>query len=125
MFLACMFSHSFLPFISQPTRITSHTATLIDNIFTNHLPYAAINGIFFTDVSDHLPIFTFLSQDKPISSRTRVIRRVINTQNMTGFRMNMKSLTETISVSTMIPTKPVIGLFLNIMKFITYVFLSP
>ena len=86
MFLACMFSHSFLPLISQPTRITSHTATLIDNIFTNHLPYAAIKGIFFTDVSDHLPIFTFLSQDKPISSRTRVITRVINTQNMTKFQ---------------------------------------
>ena len=55
-FLDCMFSHSFLPLISQPTRITSHTATLIDKIFTNHLPHAAINGIFFADISDHLPI---------------------------------------------------------------------
>ena len=81
-FLDCMFSHSFLPLISQATRITSHTATLIDNIFTNHLPHAAINGIFFADISDHLPIFTLLSQAKSVGPRTTVIRRVINTQNV-------------------------------------------
>ena len=34
-FLNTMFSHSFLPVINRPTRITSHTATSIDNIFTN------------------------------------------------------------------------------------------
>ena len=70
-----MFSHSFLPLISQPTRITSHTATLIDNIFTNHLPHAAIIVFFFTDISDHLPIFTLLSQAKSVRPKTRVIRR--------------------------------------------------
>ena len=80
-FLDCMFSHSFLPLISQATRITSHTATLIDNIFTNHLPHAAINGIFFADISDHLPIFTLLSQAKSVGPRTTVIRRVIKSQD--------------------------------------------
>ena len=75
-FLDCMFSHSFLPLISQPTRITSDTATLIDNIFTNHLPHAAIIVFFFfTDISDHLPIFTLLSQAKSVRPKTRVIRR--------------------------------------------------
>ena len=56
-FLDCMFSHSFLPLISQPTRITSHTATLIDNIFTNHLPHAAII-VFFLPIS--LIIYLYL-----------------------------------------------------------------
>jgi len=86
-----MFSHSFLPLISQPTRITSHTATLIDNIFTNHLPHAVINGIFFTDISDHLPIFTLLSQAKSVSPRTRAIRRVINTQNVNKFQDELEN----------------------------------
>ena len=31
-----LFSHSFLPQIVKPTRITPTTATLIDNIFTNN-----------------------------------------------------------------------------------------
>ena len=34
-FLDVMFS--FVPLITRPTRLTSHTATLIDNIFTNNI----------------------------------------------------------------------------------------
>ena len=32
-----MFTSSFFPLITKPTRITQHTSTLIDNIFTNDL----------------------------------------------------------------------------------------
>jgi hypothetical protein len=31
------FTSSFIPFTTKPTRITSHSATLIDNIFTNNI----------------------------------------------------------------------------------------
>ena len=34
-FFDTMLSHSFLPFITTPTRITRNTKTLIDNIFYN------------------------------------------------------------------------------------------
>ena len=34
-FLDSLTSKSFLPYILQPTRISSHSKTLIDNIFTN------------------------------------------------------------------------------------------
>ena len=57
-FLDLMYSNSFLPLITRPTRITSNTATLIDNIFTNNLVSDAFNGLLFTDISDHLPIFS-------------------------------------------------------------------
>ena len=30
-----MYANSFFPFITLPTRLTSHSATLIDNILTN------------------------------------------------------------------------------------------
>jgi hypothetical protein len=32
-----LFTSSFYPIITKPTRITEHTATLIDNIFTNNI----------------------------------------------------------------------------------------
>ena len=34
-FLDSLVSNSFLPYILQPTRISSHSKTLIDNIFPN------------------------------------------------------------------------------------------
>ena len=35
-FLDGLYSNSFIPLITCPARTTSHTATLIDKIFTNH-----------------------------------------------------------------------------------------
>ena len=60
-YLDTMFWHCFLALINRPTRITSHSASLIDNIFTNNLSHNLRSGILFTDISDHLPIFTLLS----------------------------------------------------------------
>ena len=52
-----MFTSSFFPLILRPTRITQHTATLIDNIFTNDIENIedSTNGILFCDISAHLP----------------------------------------------------------------------
>ena len=36
-FIEQLFTSSFVPFITKPTRITEHTATIIDNIFTNNI----------------------------------------------------------------------------------------
>ena len=52
-----MTSNSLYTLISKPTRITSSTATLIDNIFTNNLELNTNSGILYTDLSDHLPVF--------------------------------------------------------------------
>ncbi len=42
--------------IDQPTRISPHSSSLIDNILTNH--NASIwTGILYADISDHLPLF--------------------------------------------------------------------
>ena len=59
-FIDLMFSFSFQPLISAPTRITSSSATLLDNIFVNtdlHIK----SGILISDVSDHLPVFAITS----------------------------------------------------------------
>ena len=53
-FLDIMYSHMFLPLITLRTRITSHTATLIDNIFANHSGNYSFSGLLLSDISDHL-----------------------------------------------------------------------
>jgi len=52
-----LFSNSFFPLITKPTRITDHTATLIDHIYTNNLSANISAGIAAMDISDHLPVF--------------------------------------------------------------------
>ena len=61
-FLDIMFSRAFFPLISRPTRITLNTASLIDNIFTNDVTNCAVSGLLFTDISDHLPIFSISNE---------------------------------------------------------------
>ena len=46
-------SHSFRPLILQPTRVTSKTATLIDNIFINDISCHSIGGNVRSSISDH------------------------------------------------------------------------
>ena len=43
-------------YILQPTRLTSHSKTLIDNIFSN-ISLEAISGNLTSTISDHLPQF--------------------------------------------------------------------
>ena len=58
-FLDGLYSHLFFPLITLPSRITSHTATLIDNIFSSHVEHSYLrSGLLITDISDHLPIFS-------------------------------------------------------------------
>ena len=49
-----MYSKLLLPNISSPTRITSTSATLIDNIFTNDYDNTFTSGNLVTTLSDHL-----------------------------------------------------------------------
>ena len=55
-----MISVSFIPNITLPTRISETVATLIDNIFTNHIEKSHISGVVSTHFSDHQMIFTIL-----------------------------------------------------------------
>ena len=47
-------SSGFIPLISRPTRITDHSATLIDHLYTNSLNAVTSTGILTVDISDHL-----------------------------------------------------------------------
>ena len=88
---------SFFPLITRPTRITEHTATLIDNIFTNDLEQIEYskNGLIFTDISDHLPIFHIasLTMKKHNSNlETSQHQRTINNDNLASFLNSVKDI---------------------------------
>lgn len=55
-FIDVMYSMSMFPTISKPTRITTHSATLIDKIFTNNAD-SNKSGVLMNGISDHLPVF--------------------------------------------------------------------
>ena len=56
------------PLINKPTRITNHSATLIDNIFTNAFGISHNSGILVNNFSDHLPIFIIREENLVISN---------------------------------------------------------
>ena len=56
-FVVPLHSHSLISLINRPTRITTTTATLIGNIFTNFTNIEnSFQGLSVTGVFDHLPI---------------------------------------------------------------------
>ena len=59
-FLDSLASNSFIPLILQPTRITSHSNTLIDNIFSNIIDPDIISGNLTATISYHLPHSTII-----------------------------------------------------------------
>ena len=59
-FLDSLASNSFIPLILQPTRKTSHSNTLIDNIFSNVIDPDIILGNLTATISDYLPQFAII-----------------------------------------------------------------
>ena len=60
-FIDSLFPYGFYPLISKPTRITSHSATLIDNIFTNE----PSKCIVLNDLSGHMLVVANFFDDLP------------------------------------------------------------
>ena len=67
-YLDMIYSFNLLPVITKPTRITTHTATLIDHIYTNTINRLT-SGIATVDISDHLPVFCLV--DTPLKKQTK------------------------------------------------------
>ena len=56
-----LLSLSLFPCINRPSQITSHSATLIDNIFTNCTNSQLKCGLLNNNITDHLPIFAIIN----------------------------------------------------------------
>ena len=61
-FINTMVSHYLLPHILQPKRVTDHSATIIDNIFTNATDFEALSGNILNQLADHFSQFLILKR---------------------------------------------------------------
>ena len=76
-FLDSLASNSIIPYILQPTKFTSHSKTLTDNIFSNVLSCEAISGNITATISDHLSQFLFASNvlSNPLCNKSNILER--------------------------------------------------
>ena len=80
-----MFSHSFLPVITRPTRVQHSAATLIDHIWVKNKSDKYSSGIILNCLSDHFPTY-YIEQCKtkqPI--KTTIKTRKINDETIPSF----------------------------------------
>ena len=68
-YLEFIYSHSMLPTIYKPTRITATTATCIDNILTNNEDIIQ-STILISDITDHFP--TILSSNLDVVKQKNI-----------------------------------------------------
>ena len=81
------------PTIVRPTRITTKTATLIDNIFLSHrFQHHYTSNILIDDISDHMPsIIRLRNQKKNKKEPLKILTREMN-------ESKLKVLNSTLSV---------------------------
>jgi hypothetical protein len=86
-FIDLMYSFGFFPLINKPTRVTSNSATIIDNIFSNELTSdkQTLNGILVTSISDHFPIFHLQSDNRAKTNDNFIFTRKISDTNKKCF----------------------------------------
>ena len=75
-----MYSIGLYPLITRSTKITTHSATVIDNMFTSLIKNDLVVGIIIDDTNDHLPIFGLyrLSDTNKHKKQTFIYRFKIN-----------------------------------------------
>ena len=67
-----MFHFGMIPTINRPTRVTRHSARAITDIITNSIMHTGFkSGTIKTDISDHFPIFFYIS----ILPKRKMLRR--------------------------------------------------
>ena len=80
-------SNMFFLIITRPTLITSHSATLLDNIFANKFFDHSRIGLLITDISDHLPVFSIHSNNDSSNSHAHN-----NKENLASFLETLKEI---------------------------------
>ena len=91
-FVNNMMSYNFISTISNPTRITEQSATLIDNIFVNSVKYDYCSAIVYSDISDHLPIALHLKRTLPtykVSKKAYLTKRFFDANSIENFNCHL------------------------------------
>ena len=91
-FLETIYEVGMVPMIMKPTRISSTTATLIDNILVDQkLTNLSTSGILIDNASDHLPCYTLLNNINPSRKKQlEVTSRDIRPKNIHALKEFLK-----------------------------------
>ena len=73
-FLDSMYTNFYLPSITTPTRVTTHSKTLIDNVFLNNTEDGLISGNIILTFSDHFPQFLLQKDIKIVKTKSKLLR---------------------------------------------------
>lgn len=87
-FINTLSSYLFQPHIIKPTRITNHSATLIDNIFFNSINNNVISGNLlyaYYDISDHLSNFLIINNLFSHHHKEKIYKREYSNFNKNAF----------------------------------------
>ena len=90
-----IFEKDTIPIINRPTRISEHSASLIDNILTTDIFNNSLKkGIIKSDVSDHFSIFFSrrLTKEKLQEGVIKIKVRVFSKRNITAFKEQLSLL---------------------------------
>ena len=108
------FEHNFIPCITLPTRITHHSATLLDHIFIKSpkklIQNKCSSGNFIADLSDHLPNFTFLDIETQ-SVKDRPFTRIFSKNKIDKFNESLISEPSLISPTDLTDTNSSYDIF--------------
>ena len=85
-FVSLLNSKYFYSSINKPTRVTSHSATVIDHLWTNDLCSNLMNGILYSRNSDHFPIMSVFSSKSTLKGDKYVNYRDFNDENIGKFK---------------------------------------
>ena len=88
-----MTSFNFLPLITAPTRVTSRSKLLIDNIFVNRYDQNIISGNILVGISDHMPQFSLIPEVKKATKKTLVtFKRRFKNVNMENLNRDLENI---------------------------------
>ena len=91
-FLETIYEQGMLPMITKPTRISTNTATLIDNILLDQrLADDSSSGIFVDNASDHFPCYALLSNINPSRRKQlEITSRDVRHKNLIALKEYLK-----------------------------------
>ena len=90
-----MFEKGAILLINRPTRVTTSSATLIDNIFTNWVFDTSLkNGIIKTSISDLFAIFAAikLSNEKTRNQKIKIKKMFFSDKNKESFKQDLQKI---------------------------------
>lgn len=89
-----MSSHGFSQLISKPSRITDHSATLIDHFYSNQVHNVCGSGLITHDVSDHLATYVTIALYDKLNIRHQVAENSKSSEQMKYSEDNINKFKE-------------------------------